>query len=152
MEPNNDSKTPQTIAPEPTPVVMTSAGLPQASAAQQATSGVKPNNTNYAAAVFFTLLIVGFTFHLPSLLYLPVLFFCIAAGIIFFRDTLSARKTPSYVPPPGGVPGSPNPAVKKKRSPLMTLLLIIFGAIGGAIILFVGFIIFAVIMLGASGV
>ena len=112
---------------------------------------VKPTMTNYAAAVFFTLLIVGFTFNLPSLLYSPVMFFCAVAGVLFFRDTLAIHKTAQAVQ--GQYSYYAASAVPtKKRNPLITLLLIILGVIGAGIILFVGFIVFIVIMLGVSGV
>lgn len=155
MQPDNTSQ------PQPTPPVApnniviggivtpqtTQAPLPQPASQPP----VKPTTTNYAAAVFFTLLIVGFTFHLPSLLYLPVIFFCAVAGVLFFRDTLAARKA-AHTAQGQAAYYSASAVPVKKRNPLITLLLIIFGVIGAGIILYVGFIVFILIMLGASGV
>lgn len=111
---------------------------------------VKPNSTNYAAAVFFTLLIVGFTFNLPSLLYVPVMFFCAVAGVLFFRDVMAAHKTTQAVQGQSSYYAVSVPT--KKRNPLITLLLVVLGIIGAGIILYVGFIVFVLVMLGVSGV
>ena len=146
MEPNNALPQSQpTISPAPSSVIQSS---------QQPAASVTPHKTNYAATVFFTLLIIGFTFQLPTLLYVPIMFFCIAAGILFFRDARANRHTPQAVP---GQPGvyyaqASAPAPHKRRSLLVKILLIIFGAIGVGIILYIGLIVFVLIMLGSSGV
>ena len=65
---------------------------PQPATSPPPAQTIKPNsNSTDAAAVFFTLLIVGFTFHLPGLLYIPVLFFCIVAGVLFFREYIGDK-------------------------------------------------------------
>lgn len=153
MQPDNAPQG-QPVAPvAPNAIVSGGNDLPQATQtpAPQAPAQppVKPTTNNYAAAVFFTLLIVGFTFNLPSLLYVPMMFFCAVAGVLFFRDTMAARKAPAAGQP--GVNYAPATATKK-RSPLVTALLIIFGVIGVGIILYVGLIVFALIMMGSSGV
>jgi hypothetical protein len=89
---------------------------------------------------------------LPSLLYAPVIFFCIVAGVLFFRDTMATRKAPQPVAGQPGVYYAPADIVKKKRNPFIALLLIIFGVIGLAVLAYIGFIILIVVMLGASGV
>lgn len=111
----------------------------------------QPTATNYAAAVFFTLLIVGFTFHLPLMLYVPVMFFCIIAGVLFFRDSLSSKPGPQPIPGHPGLYYAPE-GIKKKRNPLMTLLIAIFAVMGFMVLIYVGFIALILISLGSSGV
>lgn len=113
---------------------------------------VEPNTTNYAATIFFTLLIVGFTFNLPSLLYIPVIFFCVGAGVLFFRDILATRKTAQAFQGQSSYYAASSSVPAKKRNPLVTLLLVTLGVIGTGIIMYIGFIVFFLIMLGASGV
>ena len=118
---------------------------------QPVTEDVRANNTNYAAAVFFTLLIIGLTFHLPLLMYIPVIFFCLVAGIIFFRDVMAEKRSPRLTGAQAAA-ASPAPAVAKKRNPFLTALIIVFSILGFLVICYVGLIILAVIALGSSGV
>jgi hypothetical protein len=160
MQPNNLPQVqPQTVVtPSPVAVVIGGETIPTGpgpipNQVQQQLPEVKPNTTNYAAAVFFTLLIVGFTFHLPSLLYGPVIFFCVVAGVLFFKDILATHKTTHAAADQSVVNYSSSAAVMppKKRSGFMTLLLVVFGVIGVTVLLYVGFIILVVVMIGASG-
>lgn len=113
---------------------------------------VNPTKTNYAAAVFFTLLIVGFTFHLPNLLYVPLIFFCIAAGIFFFKDVLKSNRasSPGWQPVTMATTASAQP--QKKNNMVARILLIIFGVIGLCIVAYASFIILIVILFAKSGV
>lgn len=110
---------------------------------------VKPKITNYAAAVFFTLLVVGFTFHLPVFLYIPVVFFCIAAGIIFFKDILPEKK-PKLATSQTGSPNTPT-TVRKQRSKFQKVLITIAITMGILSIIYVGGIILLFIAIGGSG-
>ncbi len=112
---------------------------------------LKPTKTNYAAAVFFTLLIVGYTFHLPSVLYIPLAFFCIAAGIYFLKDVLASNRAPMPVWQPVGQVAV-YPEQKKKMNPYFRVFLIIIGTIGFCIMAYASFIIIALIVLGSSGI
>lgn len=108
---------------------------------------VVPTKVNYAGAVFFTLLIVGFTFHLPILLYLPILFFCLVAGIMFFSDALSSRGSPSSAQAPAGG----TPVFKPRYHKLAMAVLIVFGVMQAIALLFVGFIALLVVALSSGG-
>lgn len=160
MQPNN-TPPPSQPAPNmpPAPVQTPPQPAPNAPPTQpiqqtpsQPVTNVSPSKTNYAGALFFTMLLVGFTFHMSALLYVPVLFFCIAAGFLFFKDVLTSKPQPVQVQPVAGYPDSGAPAVKPRRSTLKLVLLIIFGLLGTAGILFMAFIAFIMIMLGSSGV
>lgn len=152
---------PDNLPPQPNPgtTYAPNAGLPGGGVSPYAQypvpqaptqAPVKPNSTNYAAAVFFTLLIVGFTFNLPALLYVPMTFFCIAAGILFFRDVMSGRsaaKIPQGQAAYYGVSALP----QKKRSPWVTALLVILAVIGVGVTIFVCFIVLMIIALSRTG-
>lgn len=118
---------------------------------------VVPTKVNYAGAAFFTLLIVGFTFRLPIMLYVPVLFFCLVAGIMFFGDILTSRNKPSGAQPPaqpGAVypaPAEGTPVLKPRYRKLGMAILIAYGIVQGLALLFVGFIALIIIALSSGG-
>lgn len=132
--------------PQPPVAQMQNPPVQQAPAQTVLPPAVNRTRVNDAGAVFFVMLIVGFTFHLPLLLELPVLFFCVAAGLIFFRDVIASRSGPVLVQTAAGPV-----VVKAKRSTLKLILLIVFGLIGIAIALFVAFIAFIMILFSTSG-
>lgn len=108
---------------------------------------VRPNSVNYAGGLFFTLLIVGFTFQLPTLLYIPMIFFAVAAGIIFFKDALSGRSI-------GAKAGADDAFAKPQKGSrrfIVRLLFWAFAVAGLCAVLYIGFIIVILIMLSSSG-
>lgn len=151
MQPDNTPPPVQPVAnvpPAPVPAPSQPApNVPSVTAAPQSVPDVSPSQTNYAGALFFTMLLVGFTFQLPVLLYVPVLFFCVIAGVLFFKDVLASKPQPA-----AGYTADGLSAVKPQRSKQKTIALVILSVVGIAILLFVAFVAFVLIMIGSSGV
>lgn len=121
----------QPLPPQPQPMPPSPQSLPP----------VRAKNTNYAAAVFFTLLIVGFTFDLASLVKIPLVIFCISAGILFFRDLVSLDKQKK-----AASGGQPQPVNIWWRIIKIALLIIVLLPV-----LWIGFIFIALIIFTAGG-
>jgi len=101
---------------------------------------VKPSLKNYAGFAFFVSLIVGFTFNLPSFMYLPVTFFCVVAGLLFLTEIFAKEKTKLG----NGV------VIVHQRSFLSTFLRVIFTIIGIGVLLIVGLFILIFIAFGGG--
>lgn len=126
----------------------------------------KAKTSDYVGAVFGTLLVVGFTFKLPMFLYVPLVFFCIAAGILFFKDMLWRRhqqKPGPVIGQPGQIfiPNSDGTGVtvvqgatfaKRQRSPVVKILLGLLIGGGVFVIGYIGYIALMLIALGIAGV
>lgn len=161
MEPNKDqNNSPQTTGPTP-PTPPTQPASPATDTPQVQTAGptppvpptqvgsptpaiIKPNSLNYAGFIFFTLLIIGFTFNLAFYMKLPLIIIILISGYVMYKDYFKDKQIVSLTQTTNNHAAV---VTKKQHSMLfrvMRVVLIIFGILG---ILFVGLILLLVIAL-----